>query len=157
MDLSGGSSVVYSISQDPADVTTANPMIFDGYALYEKGRLFIKWIEDNSTAHLTHVTDSKDDFTVSSGGLLRLPLSLFAGVLNSETSQASSIYMYGFKVAENDPANIIADFIPCISSNNEIGLFDFISKTFVKKTDDSSDFTAGNRTGRRIDYRGNYI
>lgn len=157
MDLSGGSSVVYSISQDPADVTTANPMIFDGYALYEKERLFIKWIEDNSTAHLTHVTDSKDDFTVSSGGLLRLPLSLFAGVLNSETSQPSSIYMYGFKVAENDPANIIADFVPCISSNNEIGLFDFISKTFVKKTDDSSDFTAGNRTGRRIDYRGNYI
>ena len=157
MDLSGSTSVNYSISQDPADVTTANPMIFDGYALYEKERLFVKWIEDNTVAQLTHVTDTKNDFTVSSGGLLRLPISLFAGVLGNETYSPSSIYMYGFKIAENDPNNIIANFVPVISSENEIGLFDFISKTFVKKTDDSSAFTAGNRTGRRIDYRGNYI
>ena len=157
MDLSGSTSVNYSISQDPADVTTANPMIFDGYALYEKERLFVKWIEDNTVAQLTHVTDTKNDFTVSSGGLLRTPISLFAGVLNNETYSPSSIYMYGFKIAENDPNNIIANFVPVISSENEIGLFDFVSKTFVKKTDDSSAFTAGNRTGRRIDYRGNYI
>ena len=157
MDISGSTSVNYSISQDPVDVATANPMIFDGYVLYEKERLFVKWIEDNTVAQLTHVTDSKDDFTVSSGGLLRLPVSLFAGVLNGETYKPSSIYMYGFKIAENDPNNIIANFVPCISSNNEIGLFDFVSKTFVKKTDDSTAFTAGNRTGRRIDYRGNYI
>jgi hypothetical protein len=65
--------------------------------------------------------------------------------------------MYRFKIAENNPTNIIADFVPVISSNNEIGLLDRVNKKFIRKTEASQAFTAGSRTGTRFDYQGNEI
>ena len=119
------------------------------YAQYETGKLFVKWIEDNTEAHLTNQSSGKDDFTVSSGTIARTPITLFC--------MSASIYMYRFKIAENNPTNIIADFVPVISSNNEIGLLDRVNKKFIRKTEASQAFTAGSRTGTRFDYQGNEI
>ena len=135
--------------QDSTDAAVANSMIFDGYAQYETGKLFVKWIEDNTEAHLTNQSSGKDDFTVSSGTIARTPITLFC--------MSASIYMYRFKIAENNPTNIIADFVPVISSNNEIGLLDRVNKKFIRKTEASQAFTAGSRTGTRFDYQGNEI
>ena len=65
--------------------------------------------------------------------------------------------MYGLKIAETDVNNLIADYVPVISSENEVGLFDKVNKKFVTKSSGSSAFTAGDRTGTRFDYQGNII
>ena len=144
------------IAQTSGDATVANNNIFDGYAQFETGKMFIKWIEDNTEQHLANDHDNKADFNVSSGELKRTPITLF-GTTGASSDGNSSIYFYGLKIAENNRDNIIANLVPVISSDNVVGLFDKTNKKFITKTDGSSDFIAGSRTGDRLDYEGNPI
>lgn len=144
------------LAQDSGDAAVANVNIFDGYAQFETGKMFIKWIEDNTEQQLTNTQSNKNDFNVSSGELKRTPITFF-GTTGASSDNNASIYFYGLKIAENNRENVIADFIPVISSDNVVGLFDKTNKKFVTKTDGSSDFIAGSRTGERLDYEGNPI
>lgn len=144
------------LAQDSGDAAVANVNIFDGYAQFETGKMFIKWIEDNTEQQLTNTQSNKNDFSVSSGELKRTPITFF-GTTGASSDNNASIYFYELKIAENNRENVIADFIPVISSDNVVGLFDKTNKKFITKTDGSSDFIAGSRTGERLDYEGNPI
>lgn len=74
----------------------------------------------------------------------------------SSTSMESSILLFGFggkstvaklyscKIYDN--FSLVRDYVPCISPNNNIGLYDLISNTFYENTG-TGNFTAGPEIG----------
>lgn len=144
------------ITQSSGDATVANAKIFDGYVRYQPDTMFVQWAEDPAETGINNGTSIVNNFIVSGGNIKKTPITLF-GASGSNTGMNASIYMYGLKIAETDVDNLIADYVPVISSENEVGLFDKVNKKFVTKSSGSSAFTAGDRTGTRFDYQGNII
>lgn len=144
------------ITQSSGDAAVANAKIFDGYVRYQPDTMFVQWAEDPAETGINNPTSIVNNFIVSGGNIKKTPITLF-GASGSDTGMNASIYMYGLKIAETDVNNLIADYVPVISSENEVGLFDKVNKKFVTKSSGSSAFTAGDRTGTRFDYQGNII
>lgn len=144
------------ITQSSGDATVANAKIFDGFVRYQPDTMFVQWAEDISETGIQTESSIVNNFIVSGGSIKKTPITLF-GASGSNTGMNASIYMYGLKIAETDVDNLIADYVPVISSENEVGLFDKVNKKFVTKSSGSSAFTAGDRTGTRFDYQGNVI
>jgi len=144
------------ITQSSGDAAVANAKIFDGFVRYQPDTMFVQWAEDPSETGINEEASIVNNFLVSGGSIKKTPITLF-GASGADTTLNSSIYMYGLKIAETDVDNLIADYVPVISSENEVGLFDKVNKKFVTKSSGSSAFTAGDRTGTRFDYQGNII
>ena len=66
---------------------------------------------------------------------------LFARNQGNEVTAFASIKLYRCKIYDND--TLVRDFIPCKNSNNEVGLYDLVTKTFFENQGTGA-FTAGN-------------
>lgn len=109
--------------------------------LNNKSKHMLTSYANNGT--LTVWTDaSSDKGTVSYSGDLDKTLYIYlcANNIQGTASQIAPMYVYGFKMWDDDV--LVRDFIPCKNSDSVAGLYDVVEGKFYKSAG-TSEFTAG--------------